>query len=166
MPREPIGEGASVSVEGRTINVARALGEIDFDNLTKEVHEAGGHVIWYGTLVARAYSQQRRAKLQLETVRAEVSKELRRDAMRLGEKTTERSIEENVLLDSRVRASENLMIECEEHVMILTAVQRALEEKQRTLRMMVGTLAREIDASGGGDLRETMRQKFRERSDS
>ena len=173
MPREPVSNGdaasdvARVSIEGRTIEITRTLGEINFDNLTKEVQEAGGQVVWYGTLAARAYSQQRRRKIQLEIARAEVSKDLRREAARLGEKTTERSIEENVLLNDRVQNVESALIDAEEHAMILTAVQRALEEKQRTLRMIVGTLARELDASGGAEsLRETMRQKFRERDDT
>lgn len=151
----------TLEVDGHTLDIARSLGEIDLDNLTREVQDIGGHVIWWGVMYARALGAARRAKRQARIVAATQARSIRERASlptTTKERLTEKALEELVTLDAAVQTAEDEQIRADERADVLRAVSMSLEEKQRTLRALTGALARELDAGAPGDvLRDRMR---------
>jgi hypothetical protein len=151
MARQPVNgnsEATSVEVAGRTVNVSRSLGEINFDNLQREIADAGGSAVWWGVLHAQATAGVGRAKQQRDVTKSTVARNIRRERTRIGEKVTDASVAEEVTLDETVRDAEHAIIDAEERANILRAVAFACSEKQRTLTALSET-RREINAGDG-----------------
>ncbi len=166
MPREPVGQNehvADVTVRGRTHAVVRDLGRIDFDNLRREVQEVGASAIWWGALFGRAQGDVGRAKLNLDVVESTTAKQLRVEKGRVGEKITDKIIEEETGLHANVRAAREALIEAEEQANILRSVSWAIDQKQRTLAAMTGALAREIGGAPDDPLRAAQRGRMTDR---
>jgi len=135
----------AVRVGVRAYNIARELGQIDLDNLQREVQEVGGFAIWWGVLWAQTQTVVARAKLRLEVVEGQTAKQLRVDKTRVGEKITDQIINEETKMHADVIRAKEALIEAEEGANILKTVAFAIIEKQKTLTKLTGALAREMD---------------------
>jgi hypothetical protein len=169
MAREPVGGGndertTEIAVGGRTREITRALGEIDYDNLIRETQDIGGHVIWWGVLHARAMKEVGRAKLRADVVEAQTARALRHERTRNGEKVTDKIIDEETSLHRDVIAAKEALIDAEERANILKSVSFSLEQKNRLLTSLTGAIAREMGANSAPD--DTLRAMQRGRMGS
>jgi hypothetical protein len=147
-PSDPLeSQGEQIVVQGREAVIMRTLGEIDLDNLSGEVQNAGSLVIWWGILHAKGKSERSRAELSLKTVEATVARDTRNRRMVEGEKVTENIIAELTTLDPDVTRAREEVIKAEEREDMLFVASLALQRKQLTLTNMTGSIARELTAN-------------------
>ena len=152
----------TVEVGGRSLNIARTLGEINLDNLTGEVQSVGGESIWWGILAAQAAAETRRQELALDIIRAGVARRIRTDA-RLdtakGEaKLTEAGLVECIALDETFQKATLKHIDAEEKSDILRSVRFAIEQKARTLEKLSGPVGQEYRAGRPPQQETTVRR--------
>ena len=140
----------SVDLRDRQVEITESVGQVDFDNLQREVSEAGATAIWYGILAAKANTLHEQAKLRVDIVKAQLSGKTRAAALALDKKATERSIEEAVLLDPEYKIVMDEMIKAEESMWILRAARTAAEQKHRNLDNLAGMLHQELGAARSG----------------
>ena len=151
MAREPISEETTAVKlvvkldDDQALNVVKELGEIDLDNLSREVAEAGGHAIWFGVAAARTSAAARRVELTLNVLKASKAKKFREEHARLGEKYTVDSIKDDVTLDEEVQKGERKLIDAYEKSNILQAVKTAVEQKNRTVGNLTAAITKELD---------------------
>jgi len=155
MPRQAVTETVdqnghivkTVSVPGHApVDITVALGALDTDNLVGEARTVGAHAVYFGVLYAEAMANQRRAKLRVEVTKATLGRRIRREAVRDSAKTTERSIEEDVLLSPEYQTAEHAHIDAEETADILRSVSYTAEQKHRTITALMAQVNRELAA--------------------
>ena len=154
-------DSTEISVAGRHLDVARSLGEIDLDNLTREVQDANGTSIWWGVMQAEADHAVERAKLQLDVVKAEAAQKYRLDRNLGAEKTTEPMVAEHLTLHKGVREAKENVFEAERKAAILRAVSMSVNQKARTLEKLTFLIGQEHGANRS-PLRDEVKRRLRE----
>lgn len=124
------------------------LAAIDLDDVRGEVERAGVYAENAGRRSAEADAEVSRAKLALDVTKADLSRKARKKLLLLGEKVTERMIEEEVLLDPAYKVAVDAVIDAEERAEIVRSAAKARESKQRLMSGLSALLAREIAATG------------------
>ena len=145
----------------RIVGVARSLGEIDLDDLHREVREAGGNSVWWGVLQAEADAGVARATLALKTIEAETAKAYRTQQLRLDQKCTEAMVSEHLTLDADVRNAKEAVIEAERRAAIVRAASMAVNQKARTIQNLAFLIGQEHGARTS-PLRERVRDELRD----
>lgn len=145
--REETNHIADVRSRERTLEITRSLGEIDLENLSREVREIGGHSIWWGVLAAQGAADHERACDHLKIVEATAGNQLRFEHQRAGDKFTVDSIRDEVMLTDTAKAARMAVIDTKERADILRAVSYSIGGKQRTLESLSANIGREILAS-------------------
>lgn len=158
----------TVETSARTLQITRALGEIDTDNLLSEVSRVGGDAIWWGVLQALAYGDAQRAKLHRQVTYGQRARAIRADRFRLQEKITDAIIKEDVESDVEYLAAARAEIAADERADILRAVRTALDQKARNLERLAGPMSREhaavtphLSVPDASALRATMREQIK-----
>jgi hypothetical protein len=154
MPRE---DGFKMNVADRTVEIVRALGEIDMDNLTREVQDAGGHSVWWAVLAAEQDAKIEHTRLALKTAEAEKAQKYRVEKSRLSEKVTEAMVQEHLTLDGVLVDLREVMIDEEKKSAILHAVSSAVNQKARTLQNLSFLIGQEHGAN-----REALRDRVKD----
>lgn len=136
----------SLALPDRTVEISSSIGAIDLDNFAGEIQTAGGTAVWYGVLHARATAAFRRAKVREAIASAQIGRVKRQEAIARDKKSTERSIEEEVLLDMDYQAAQEQTIQAEERMLILDAAHREAGQKSRSLEKLSSLVGAELFA--------------------
>ena len=142
---------------GSSADVLRSIGNIDMDNLTGEVSEAGGFMLWWAHLKAQAESAVERMDLALDVLSAEKAKEFRTKQARLDAKTTEPMVSEHLMLHPEIIAAKEALIEAKSKASIVRAAYDAAQQKSRTLQNLTFLIGSEYGADHN-PLRTRMRE--------
>lgn len=140
----------------RNVEISSSIGAIDLDNFAGEVQKAGATAVWFGVLHAKATAAFRRAKVREAIVAAQIGRTKRQEALALDKKSTERSIEEAVILDREYQAVQEQTIQAEERMLILDAAHREAGQKSRSLEKLSPLVGAELFA------RRTSTEHFKE----
>lgn len=143
-----------VPVAGRGINIARVLGDINMDNLVREVSESNGFSVWFAWQQAEADTEVERAKQRLEYREAEIAHDFRLEQTRLERKITENMVNECLVMNQEVRELKDSLIEAQRRAGIMRGVSMAVNQKARTLEKMTFLIGNEHGAG------EAMREKM------
>lgn len=146
----------AVPVAGREINVARVLGDIDMDNLVREVSESNGYSVWFAWQQAEADVEVTRAEDELEFRSAEAASNFRLEQTRLERKITENMVHEHLVMNATIRELKDKVIEAQRRASIMRGVSMAVNQKARTLANLTFLIGNEHGAG------EAMRQKMRD----
>jgi len=139
-----------VTLRERSLEITRQLGRINTDNLKEEVEDSGADSIFWGVQAAHASADAEKAKLRVEVVKAEIGKQRRQQNTLGGAKSTERSIEEDIILDERYQAAMAAQIDAFERAGVLNSVRFAVDRKQKTLESLSNLLTLELMARRSG----------------
>lgn len=176
MPRTPVAPAAiskrapewEGKVEGQRVDVFRRVADIDLDDLSTEVRQAGGNALWLAILAARARREQRQVEMRRDVVRAETAQRIRAEQnlpSNVGRpKLTEAGVSEQLTLDKHVQEAEQDLIEAELRVNVLRGAQTAAEQKQRTLGSLSLLLLKEQQALTGAydqAVKDVVRERLR-----
>lgn len=142
---------------GNSADVVRSVGSINMDDLTGEVSEAGGYMLWWAHLKAQAESAVERQDLALDVLSAEKAREFRLKQQRADAKTTEPMVAEHLMLHSEIIAAKEALIEAKAKATIVRAAYDAAQQKSRTLQNLTFLIGAEHGAN-----HDSLRTRMRE----
>src|SRR3990167_8523625 len=125
----------------------QALGRLNLDNLREEISQVGAEAIWWAVLSAQARRAENDEKLNLDILKAQLAKDYRTQAVARGERATDASTQEAVLIDPRHQDAARRYLNAQESANILESVKFTLARKQSTLEALAGLVVQEIKAT-------------------
>lgn len=107
--------------------------KIDEANLDQQLADQPSQYVWCGTLSALSRGKRRRMEMDLEIKEAKFAQELREHAASSGEKFTEKSIADQLVMNKGLIADRRALIEAEEQESICDAAKEAFRHRKDCL---------------------------------
>ncbi len=115
--------------------------KIDKDDLQAAFLDQAGKYSWYAVISADARARLEMAKHELEVKRAEVAHAFRVQSEAMKKKTTEKGVEEHVVLDQEVRAIMEAMLNARKELELVSAAEKAFVHR-RDMLIQLGAMER------------------------
>lgn len=132
--------------DGKQTSFAKLL-LIDKDNLSREFAQHAAWLGYIGVLTAEAEAEYETAKLELETIYAEVDSKARLAFNRNNTKFTEAMVHAFINLDEGYIAANRLKLEKLKDYKTLKAIESAMKEKGNMLISLGATMRQELDVT-------------------
>jgi len=169
-------EGLTIilDVQGEDIDLKAQL-DINEANLMGELASQPAWYAYWASLLAQANLDLEHEKGEFDSFKAEISAEIRKRLVRDEKKVTEKMVETEVFMDTRIAAKKAKLLEKKRAVAYLSVAEKAFSQRMKALETMGFLEGRQRDASrtpgqetatGRNSVQATSRQELQRELDN